>query len=212
MNKKELIESLKVRGFEDKIINAFSNVKRENFIPNKLKNFAYNDEALPIGEGQTISQPSTIAVMLSMLDLNKGDKVLEVGSGSGYVLALLSEIVSYKGKDKGKVLGVERIKKLVDKSKNPLKEYHALVFNKNGFFGLREKAKFDRILISAACNEIPKSLISQLKDNGIIVAPVGNKFQQSLISYKKIENRLVLHEENPGFIFVPFIQKNDKVV
>ena len=211
MNKKELIESLKLRGFESKIIDIFSNVKRENFVPNKLKSFAYNDEAQPIGEGQTISQPSTIAVMLSMLDLNKGNKVLEIGSGSGYVLALISEIVGYKGKDKGNVFGIERIKDLAVKSKKPLKEYHAKVFNKNGFYGIPGK-KFDRIIISAACVEIPKPLIAQLKPNGIIVAPVGNKFQQSLISYKKIENRLVLQEENPGFIFVPFIQKNDKII
>jgi protein-L-isoaspartate(D-aspartate) O-methyltransferase len=125
-------------------------------------------------------------------------------------LALLSEIIGKKGK----VYGIERIKELAIKSKKNLKDYKriARVFHKNGFYGLREKAKFDRILISAACNEIPKPLISQLKNNGMIVAPVGNKFQQSLISYKKIDNRLVVQEENPGFIFVPFIQKNDKAV
>ena len=211
MNKKELIENLESKGFESKIIDAFSKVKREKFIQNKLKSFAYNDEALPIGEGQTISQPHTIAIMLSMLDADKGDKILEIGSGSGYVLALLSRIVGYKGKDKGEVFGVERIKELAVKSKKPLKEYHIKIFNKNGYYGIPGK-KFDRIIISTACSEIPKPLISQLRNNGIIVAPVGNKFQQSLISYKKIENRLVVQEENPGFIFVPFIQKNDKII
>ena len=212
MLKEELINSLKSRGFEDKIIEAFSRVKREKFIPIKLKSFAYNDEAIPIDEGQTTSQPSTIAIMLTMLDLNKGDKVLEIGSGRGYVLALISEIVEYKGKDKGSVFGIERISELEKKSKTPLKEYHAKVYNKNGFYGLSEKGKFDKIIISAACGEIPKPLIRQLKNNGIIVAPIGNKFQQSLISYKKINDNLVLQEENPGFRFVPFIQKNDKVI
>jgi len=211
MNKKELIESLRSRGFEDKIIDAFSNVKREKFIPRKLKSFAYNDEALPIGEGQTISQPYTIATMLSMLDADRGDKILEIGSGSGYVVALLSEIAGYKGKEKGQVFGIERIRELAVKSKKAVKDYHAKVYNKNGFYGISGK-KFDRILISAGCNEIPKPLIAQLANNGIIVAPIGNKFQQSLISYKKINNRLVLQNEIPGFIFVPFIQKNDKVV
>ena len=106
MNKQALINSLKQKGFSRRILNAFEKVKRENFIPDKLKKYAYEDTALPIGEAQTISQPYTIAMMLSMLELKKGQKVLELGSGCGYVLALISEIVG----DKGRVYGIERIK------------------------------------------------------------------------------------------------------
>ena len=90
MNKPQLLSSLKNQGFSPQIVNAFSEVKRENFIPSKLEKHAYEDTALPIGKGQTISQPYTIAIMLSLLDLKKSQKVLEIGSGCGYALALIS--------------------------------------------------------------------------------------------------------------------------
>lgn len=206
MIKKELIDNLKFKGFEESIINAFSKVKRENFIPSKLRKYAYNDEALPIGEGQTISQPYTIATMLSMLDLKEGQKVLEIGSGSGYVLALVSEIVGKKGK----VFGVEKNRELARKSKSNLKSYtkNIKVYFKNGYNGLKEHASYDRIIISAACNEIPKPLIKQLKKDSIVLAPIGNKFQQSLTTYKKIDNQLVFQDEISGFQFVPFLEKD----
>jgi len=116
MNKQQLLSSLKSQGFSKEILNAFSKVLRENFIPSQLKSRAYEDTALPIGKGQTISQPYTIAMMLSLLELRKSQKVLEVGSGCGYVLALLSQIVD-------KVFGIEIIKELADKSKQNLKHY-----------------------------------------------------------------------------------------
>ncbi len=202
MNKQQLLLSLKQRGFFKEILNAFSKVKREDFIPEELKSNAYEDTALPIGKGQTISQPYTIAMMLSLLELKKSQKVLEVGSGCGYVLALISEIV---GKD-GKVFGIEIIKELADKSKQNLKDYKNIeVYNKNGADGLKEKAPFSRILISAACKEIPKKLLSQLKENGILVAPVGSRHEQSLVAVQKIKNKFVVKKEIPGFVFVKFV-------
>ena len=202
MDKIHLLKSLKQEGFSKDILNAFSKVKRENFIPENMKNFAYEDNALPIGEGQTISQPYTIATMLALLSLKKGQRVLEAGSGCGYVLALISKIVG----SKGKVYGIEIIKSLADKSKINLIEYsNVAVYNKNGKEGLNEKAPFDRIIISAALEEIPEHLVQQLKDKGLIVAPIGSQYEQTLTSFQKVNDKLEVREEIPGFVFVPFV-------
>ena len=202
MNKTQLLQSLKQKGFSEQILNAFESVKREDFIPQELKSNAYEDIPLPIGKGQTISQPYTIAMMLSLLSLQKSQKVLEIGSGCGYVLALISKIVG----DNGKIFGIEIIKELAEKSKENLKNFKNIkVFSKSGMFGLKEKSPFSNILISAACEKIPDSLASQLKNKGIIVAPVGPKYEQSLIAYQKINNKLIIQKQIPGFIFVPFV-------
>ena len=203
MNQKEiLLKSLKEKGFSKQILKAFEKVKREDFIPEILKDRAYEDTALSLGFGQTISQPYTIATMLSLLELKPSLRVLEVGSGCGYVLALLSEILG----SKGKVFGIEIIKELGEKSKENLENYENIkVYNKNGRLGLKTKAPFDRIIISAAYNEIPKPLIEQLKENGIIVAPVGSHYSQSLIAYKKVMGKIGIEKEIPGFIFVPLV-------
>ena len=203
MNQKQvLLKSLKEKGFSNEILKAFEKVKREDFIPANLKNRAYEDAALPLGFGQTISQPYTIATTLSLLELKPGLRVLEVGSGCGYVQALLSNIVGKKGK----IFGIEIIKELAEKSKENLKSCKNIkVYNKNGKFGLKEKSPFKRILISAGYKEIPKPLISQLKEKGIIVAPIGNSYGQDLIAYQKINQKLKLKEKIPGFIFVPLV-------
>ena len=203
MNKAQLLEHLKTLGFSQKILNAFSTVGREEFIPSELEQQAYEDTALPIGRGQTISQPYTIALMLSELNLKKGQKVLEAGSGSGYVLALISSIV---GKS-GKVFGLELIDELANKSKKNLVGYkNARVYNKNGYNGLPEEAPFDRIILSAAVREIPKKLLEQLKDNGILVAPIGPRFEQKITVFQKKGNEIIKKTEIPGFIFVPFVE------
>ena len=119
MNKTQLLQSLKNRGFSQEILNAFRKVHRENFIPLQLKTRAYEDTAFPIGKGQTISQPFTIAMMLKLLELKRGQKVLEIGSGCGYVLALLSELTGKRGR----VFGVEVIKELAERSRRNLKNY-----------------------------------------------------------------------------------------
>lgn len=200
--KKILIESLRQKGFSDEILNAFSKVERGNFISEDLKEQAYEDTALPLGNHQTISQPYTIAMMFSLLGLRKNQKVLEIGSGCGYALALLSEIVG----EKGNVFGIEIIKDLFEKSKKNLRKYgNVKIYNRNGRLGLKEKAPFDRILISAASDEIPKHLISQLKENGIIVAPILSESDHSLISFEKIKGKLKTKQEIPGFVFVPLV-------
>lgn len=202
MNKIQLIKSLKEEGFSREILSAFYEVRREDFISDNLKLQAYEDTALPIGEGQTISQPYTIATMLSMLNLKPGQKILEAGSGCGYVLALLSEIVGIKGN----IYGIEILKSLADKSRINLQDYENVeVYEGNGSNGLKKKAPFDRILISAAVEEIPKELVEQLNEKGMLVAPIGSPYEQTLTSFQKINGKLEIREELPGFIFVPFV-------
>jgi len=202
MNKTQLLQHLKRQDFSKSILDAFSKVKRENFIPKDLESRAYEDRALPIGKGQTISQPYTIATMLNLLDLKKCQKVLEVGSGCGYVLALMSKIIG----NKGKVFGVEIVKELAEKSKTNIKAYkNVKVYNKDGRKGLEEAAPFDRIIISAACREIPKKILSQLKDKGLIVAPVGPQHWQSLVAIQREKDDFKIKEKLPGFVFVPFV-------
>lgn len=201
MNKEELLQNLKKQGFSDKIIQAFAKIQREDFIKFDLRKFAYEDIALPLN-GETISQPSTIAFMLSLLKLHENQRIMEIGSGCGYVLALISEII---GKN-GKVFGVEISHKLAKKSKQTLENYkNIFIFNKNGKYGLSEQAPFDRILISAALEKIPELVLSQLKEEGIIVAPIGDASMQILTSIKKHKNNFFVLKRIPGFIFVPFI-------
>lgn len=202
MNKEELLQSLKKQSFSKKIILAFEKVKREKFIKHDLRKFAYENIALPINGKETISQPSTIAFMLSLMKLNKNQKVMEIGSGCGYVLALISEIIG----ENGKVFGIEISQKLAEKSKQTLKNYkNILILNKDGKYGLAEEAPFDKILISAALEEIPSIILNQLKENGIIVAPVGSMSMQTLTSIKRHEDNFFVLERIPGFTFVPFV-------
>jgi len=201
MDKEELIRSLKNKGFSDKIVNAFTRVKRENFVHENFKKLAYEDIALPLSNDQTISQPSTIALALSLLKLKENKKVLEIGSGCGYTLALMSEIIG----EGGKVYGVEIVKGLYDESLENIKGYQNIkIYNRNGKIHA-EEAPFNRILISAALSEIPHEILDQLDDNGIIVAPLGSNFMQTLTSIRKIEGKFVVEKEIPGFIFVHFV-------
>jgi len=208
MDKSHLLQSLKRNDFSEHIINAFASVEREDFLPEELRDYSYEDIALPIGEGQTISQPTTIAIMLSLLEVKRNQKVLEIGSGSGYVLALLSVLVGKKGE----VYGIERIKSLADGSKKILKKNKNIaVYNRDGFEGLEEHAPFDRILISAGTERVPEKLIPQLKNNGILVVPIGSNHEKSMMQFKKINDELQLKKEIPGFAFVPLIEDKIKI-
>jgi len=179
------------------IAEAFRSVNREEFVPSQYRNFAYEDTALPIGQGQTISQPSTIAFMLELLEIKDEQKILEIGSGSGYVLALLSKI-----NPNGTIIGVERIKEFVNSSRENLKKFGNIkIFHANGFNGLEKEAPFDRILVSAATQRIPPKLIDQLKINGILVIPIEN----SIVKLKKKKNKNEI-EEHEGFVFVPLLE------
>ncbi len=175
-----------------KIAEAFGSIDRKNFIPKEYQSLAYEDTALPIGYEQTISQPSTIAFMLELLEVDNDQKILEIGSGSGYVLALLNQVA-----DNLDIYGVEIIPELVSSSRKMLKDSSNIkIFNASSQLGLPQKAPFDRILVSATAKDFPKELINQLNDGGIIVCPVKN----SIIKYKN-----GIFEEYPGFAFVPLI-------
>ena len=198
MDKEHLIQHLKNYKFSEKIIGAFKKVKREDFIPQDLKKFAYEDTPLPIGHNQTISQPYTIAFMLNLLEIENKQKILEVGSGSGYVLALMSELNL-----NGKIIGIERIKQLAENSSKALKNYkNVKVIYGQGEKGLEKEKPFDRILVSASSSSIPKKLLEQLKINGILVMPL----RDSIIQLKKLKNKEQI-KEFPGFVFVPLIEE-----
>ncbi|MFH1503174.1 MAG: protein-L-isoaspartate O-methyltransferase [Candidatus Diapherotrites archaeon] len=203
MNKEQLIVLLKREGFEEKIVRAFEKVHREDFVQENMKKLAYENIALPITESETISQPSTIALALSMLKLKENQKVLEIGSGCGYVLALIAEIVGQNGR----VLGIEIVKELAEKSKKLLKNHKNIeIFNKNGNKGFPEEAPFDRIVISAALEKVPREILEQLKEKGILVAPIGPGFMQTLTSIKRAKDEFIITKEIPGFIFVHFVE------
>ncbi|MEK6941715.1 MAG: protein-L-isoaspartate O-methyltransferase [archaeon] len=207
--RKELVNEMKTDGAvsSKKTEEAFLKVKRELFVPPCLEKEAYENTALSIGFGQTISQPSTIAVMLEMLGVKPGEKVLEVGSGCGYVLALLSELAGKKGK----VFGVEAVKELFEISKKNLKKQGCKkveVACSDGSLGLPKAAPFDKIIVSAACPFLPKPLFDQLKEGGRAVAPIGDRGTQMIQAVSKKNGKPLKSDylEN-YFVFVPLLGK-----
>lgn len=207
-----LISSLIKRGYlkTPEIIEAFSKVRRKDFLPENIKHLAEIDEAFPIGYGQTISQPLTVAIMLELLRPEKGQKILDIGSGSGWTSALLGEIVG----ERGKVIALEIIPELKEFGEKNVSKYNFVksgrvkFFLANGFFGFEKEAPFDRILCSAALKkEIPEAWKEQLKVGGIIVTPIG----YSLWKIIKKDKEHFEKEEYPGFVFVPLIENNEKI-
>ena len=186
---------------DKKVINAFKKIKRENFILSEHKKEAYGDYPLSIGEGQTISQPTTVMLMTEALELKKGHKVLEVGSGSGYQAAIISKIIG----DKGRLISTEIIPELAEFAKNNIKKLNIKnveIINCDGSKGFAKEAPYDRIIVTAASPKIPKPLIKQLKEGGIIIIPVGDLLEQAMVKGVKNNNKLV--EKNIGqFMFVP---------
>lgn len=202
--REQLVEYMRGSAIKsDNVRKAFLAVKRELFVGEDNFEYAYADDALPVGYGQTISQPSTIAVMLELLGVEEGMKVLEVGAGTGYVLALLSELVGKKGK----VYGIDLVKELTDRAKNNLKKQgcrNVEIIFEDGSRGWPEKAPFDRILVSASCPFIPKPLFDQLKEGGKVVAPVGDRWTQAMETIVKKDGKPLKSQYLEGyFVFVP---------
>ena len=191
------------RGISDRrVIEAMRRVPRHLFITESLRDRAYDDMALPAGEGQTISQPYMVAVMTELLALSGSEKVLEIGTGSGYQAAILAEL-------SWEVYSVERISSLSEKAGETLKSLgyvnvHLRVGD--GTLGWPEAAPFDRILITAGAPEIPGPLIEQLAEGGIILAPVGDRFSQQLIRTTKQKGQLKSEYHTPC-VFVPLVGK-----
>lgn len=179
---------------------AFAEVDRADFVPRRLSLSAESDTPLPIGHGQTISQPRTVRMMLEWLDVQKGDKVLDVGSGSGWTTALLSQIIG-RG---GEVCAVEIEPDLVELGQNNCERVginNARFFQAGPELGLPEEAPFDRILVSAAADKLPEELLDQLKTGGKLVVPVGG----DILEITKRTGNKYDSEIHNGFVFVPLI-------
>lgn len=183
---------------------AMRTIPRELFVPEELMEEAYIDSPLPIGKGQTISAPHMVAIMLEELDLRASMKVLEIGGGSGYHAAGAAEIV---GRD-GAVFTIERISELVEFARKNIERagYSDIirVIHGDGSKGLAEEAPFDRIFVACGAPEVPKPLIEQLAENGVILVPVGGRYFQDLV---KVTNRKgkIERERRGGCVFVPLI-------
>ncbi|MCK5460304.1 protein-L-isoaspartate O-methyltransferase, partial [Candidatus Parcubacteria bacterium] len=194
------------------IIDAFKKIKREDFLLPEDKDSAEINSPLSIGYGQTISQPLTVAFMLEALQSKAGDKILDIGSGSGWTVALLSQIVGRSGK----VYGIERIWELKKFAKSNILKYNfikkgiAEIIQGDGYKGLPEFALFDKIIAAATAESVPEDLLKQLKINGRLVMPIGKQHEsQDIIVVDKIGKNNFKEFRHPGFIFVPLV-KNRK--
>lgn len=199
--KKELIDHLVSAGFlrSRAVIEAFRKVPREKFVPAALRSHAYENEPLPIGEGQTISQPLTVAVMTEALGARRGHKILEVGAGSGYQAAILSEVAGKKGR----IITIERIPSLVKMAKENLESARCTnveVVEGDGSRGYEKEAPFDRIIVTASAPEIPQPLIEQLKEGGRLVIPVGDELLLIEKAKKGIVKKMLGY-----YAFVPLV-------
>lgn len=194
----EKLKKLKVLKSPE-VVKAFERVERREFVAPEYKSHAYFDEPLPLFSGQTISQPYTVAVMTEALELHRSQKVLEVGTGSGYQAAIISEIIG----ERGQLFTIERIKRLVDFAKRNLKNYKNITLvHGDGSKGLPDKALFDRIIVTAAAGKFPNVLFNQLHENGILVTPTQDN---KLLQIRKKKNQPVI--KNLGaFVFVPLVE------
>lgn len=183
------------------LVQAFLKIDRKDFVPPDFQESVYGDYPLPIGFDQTISQPYTVAFMLELLQPKKGEVILDVGSGSAWTTALLSHIVG----NKGKVYGTELMPELVELGKKNLSKYQfphsEILQGKKGVLGLPDKAPFDKILVSAAAREVPQELLSQLKEQGVMVVPV----QDAVLRIQKIPGKESDIQRFEGFVFVPLL-------
>ena len=200
--RKKLVDSIRKKGIQDAgVLKALDTIPRHLFLDSSFLEFAYDDKPFPIGSGQTISQPYTVAFQSELLAVKPGQKVLEIGTGSGYQACVLAEMGV-------KVYSVERQKKLYLKTKEFLKKlgYNVKLFYGDGGKGVPSFAPYDRILITAAAPEIPKTLLDQLKPGGFLVAPVGRGNVQTMIRMTKLDNNKFESEEFGAFRFVPMLQ------
>lgn len=207
MSKEELIKTLIDIGYlkTPEIIDAFRKIDRVDFVLKEFKRDAYIDVPLPIGYGQTISQPLTVAFMLELLKPEKDDRILDVGSGSGWQTALLAEIVGKKGK----VFGVEIIPELKEFGEKNVDKYGFIkngivnIFLASNVIGLKKEAPFDKVVVGAMARKFPGELRKQLKIGGRLVIPYKGSIW---LMIKKTENKFEEHEY-PGFAFVPLVEK-----
>jgi protein-L-isoaspartate(D-aspartate) O-methyltransferase len=196
----KLVKILEKKGISDaRVLAAIGKVPRHFFFDNALLEHAYQDKAFPIGEGQTISQPFTVAFQTEKLQVRPGDKVLEIGTGSGYQACVLLELGA-------KVYTIEYNRKLYEQTLSflPQMGYRPFFFYGDGSKGLQSKAPFDRIIVTAGAPVIPAALTDQLSEAGILVIPVGNREKQKMLKITRKGSSLV-KEEFENFAFVPLL-------
>ncbi len=197
-----LINSLKSKGIENEnVLSAMMNVPRHFFMAKGFEERAYQDNAFPIAADQTISQPYTVAFQTSLLEPKKGDKILEVGTGSGYQAAVLLELGI-------KLFTIERQQVLFKSSQILLKKlgYYPYSYYGDGYKGLPTYAPFDKILITAGAVAVPEGLLKQLKIGGIMVVPTGPRHSQDMLKIIKISENQYKPENHGKFVFVPMLK------
>ena len=204
--RRRLVEMLKELGYikSRKVEQAMLKVPRELFVPPEYRDMAYLDRPLPIGYGQTISAPSIVAYMTELLDPDRGMKVLEVGTGSGYQAAILAEIVG----DEGHVWSIERIPELAETARRNLEKAgygdRVTVIVGDGTLGYPDAAPYDRIIVTAAAPSVPPPLEEQLKEGGRLVAPIGDYIAQELVVGEK-RGGVMVYRRDIEVIFVPLV-------
>jgi len=205
--RKKLVELLKRerRIQSEKVEKAFLETPRENFVPQYLKKHAYIDTPLEIGNGQTISAPHMVAIMAEALNIKKGEKILEIGAGSGYHAAIISRLVG----PEGHIYTIERFQKLAEEAQKNLQKTdikNVTVITGDGSEGVKKFAPYDSIYVTCAAPEIPQPLIEQLKDNGKLLIPVGKMICKLQLLEKKGEKTTI--KDLGGCAFVPLVGKH----
>ena len=199
----QLIETLRHEGVRDeKVLEAMSRLPRHLFLEKAFEEWAYKNVAFPIGNDQTISQPLTVAIQTGLLEVKKGEKILEVGTGSGYQACILSLLGA-------KVYTIERQSALYEKTEKLLKELgFGLIrtFLGDGYAGLPRFAPFDKILVTAGAETLPETLIDQLGVGGHLVIPIGGSDVQTMWRYTKVDEGNIKSESFGKFKFVPFLK------
>jgi len=199
----KLVETIREKGIKDEnVLNAIQNIPRHFFLDTTFTEIAYQDKPFPIGLGQTISQPYTVAFQTELLEVKKDEKILEVGTGSGYQACVLIELGA-------RVYSIERHKPLFMKARALLNEmgYFAKLFYGDGYKGLPAYAPFDKIIVTAGAPEIPESLLEQLKTGGWLIIPIGAGGNQIMTKIVKLNEKDFEKYEYGNFRFVPMLGK-----
>lgn len=199
--RRKLVETVRLKGIKDEnVLKALGIVPRHHFMDSSFIKFSYQDQAFPIESGQTISQPYTVAFQTELLDVSPNDKVLEIGTGSGYQTAILIELGA-------QVFTIERQKKLFMKAQDSLTKlgYKPHFFFGDGMEGKPTYGPYDKILVTAAATEIPEKLLKQLRIGGIMVIPLGDRFSQSMVRIVKESEINYKKTYHGSFVFVPLL-------
>jgi protein-L-isoaspartate(D-aspartate) O-methyltransferase len=201
--RKQLIDELRAKGISDeRVLEAFDAVPRHFFLDLVFEKQAYSNTAFQIGSGQTISHPYTVAFQTSLLELNRGEKVLEIGTGSGFQTSILCKLGV-------KVFSIERQKELYLKAKKIIDQlgFTPKLFFGDGYEGKATYAPFDKILVTCGAPEVPKKLLEQLKVGGLLVIPVGDLDTQEMLRIRRVSETQFTEEVFGNFSFVPMLEK-----